>query len=65
MTKEEFYTMIERAEEDYQQGRTHRILPGESLNDFLKRMTNCCGHSVDTSELQCKFTELFLSQKYF
>ncbi len=38
MTKEEFFAKLERGEEEYRQGKTHRMLPGESLEDFLKRV---------------------------
>ena len=38
MTHEEFYAKIEKAEEDYQQGRTFAMLPGESYKDFRKRI---------------------------
>ena len=35
MTKEEFFAKLERGEEEYRQGKTHRMLPGEDLDDFL------------------------------
>ena len=38
MTKEEFFAKLERGEEEYRQGKTQRMLPGESLEDFLKRV---------------------------
>ena len=38
MTREEFYAMIEKAEEDYRQGKTFAMLPGESYADFRKRI---------------------------
>ena len=38
MTKEEFFAKLERAEEEYRQGKTYRMLPGENLEDFLKRI---------------------------
>lgn len=38
MTKEEFYAKIEQAEEDYRQGKTFAMLPGESYPDFRKRI---------------------------
>ena len=38
MTKEEFFAKLERGEEEYRQGKTYRMLPGESLDDFLKRV---------------------------
>ena len=37
MTKEEFYAKIEKGEEDYEQGRCTRLLPGESVTDMLRR----------------------------
>jgi len=37
MTREEFYAKIEKAEEDYRQGRCTRLLPGESVTDMLRR----------------------------
>ncbi|MBO6060140.1 MAG: prevent-host-death protein [Bacteroidaceae bacterium] len=38
ITKEEFFASLDRGEEEYRQGKTHRMLPGESLDDFLKRV---------------------------
>lgn len=38
MTKEEFYAMLERGEEEYRQGKTHSMLPNETLDEFLKRV---------------------------
>ncbi len=38
MTEEEFLAKLERGEEDYRQGRTHRMLPGEDLDTFLQRV---------------------------
>jgi hypothetical protein len=38
MTKEEFFAKLERGEEEYRQGKTQRMLPGESLEDFLERV---------------------------
>ena len=38
MSREEFYAKIEKAEEDYRQGRTFAMLPGESYTDFRKRI---------------------------
>lgn len=38
MSEEEFFAMLERGEEQYRQGKTHEMLPGESLDDFLKRV---------------------------
>ena len=38
MTEEEFFAKLERGEEEYRQGKTYRMLPGESLDDFLKRV---------------------------
>lgn len=37
MTKEEFFAKIEKAEEEYRQGKTVRLMPGESVTDLLKR----------------------------
>ncbi len=38
MTREEFYAKIEKGEEDYRQGKTFAMLPGESYADFRKRI---------------------------
>ena len=38
MTKEEFFAKIDRSLEQARQGQVHRMLPGESLDDFLKRI---------------------------
>ncbi len=38
MTKEEYFAMLDRAE----QGSSHELLPGEDLTTFLKRM----GHDL-------------------
>lgn len=38
MTKEEFMAKLERGEEQYRQGKTQRIHPGEDLDTFLKRV---------------------------
>ena len=38
ISKEEFFASLDRGEEEYRQGKTHRMLPGESLDDFLKRV---------------------------
>ena len=38
MTKEELLAKIEKAEEDYRQGKTYAMLPGESYSDFRKRI---------------------------
>lgn len=38
MSREEFYAKIEKAEEDYKQGRSFSMLPGESYADFRKRI---------------------------
>ncbi len=38
MTKEELYAKIEKAEDDYRQGKTFAMLPGESYADFRKRI---------------------------
>ena len=39
MTKEEFYANVDEALEQAKQGRVHRMLPNESLDDFLKRVS--------------------------
>ena len=38
MTQEEFFAKLERGEEEFRQGKTYRMLPGENLDDFLKRV---------------------------
>ena len=38
MTREEFYEKLDRAEEEYRQGKYYEMLPGENLDDFLKRV---------------------------
>jgi uncharacterized short protein YbdD (DUF466 family) len=38
MTEEEFFAKLERGEEEYRQGKCHSMLPGETLDDFLKRV---------------------------
>ena len=38
MTKDEFFAMLDRSEEDYRQGRVHEIQPDEDLTAFLKRV---------------------------
>ena len=38
MTKEEFLAKLEKGEEDHRQGRTYAMLPGESFDDFRKRI---------------------------
>lgn len=38
MTKEEFMAKLERSEEQYRQGKTQRMHPGEDLDTFLKRV---------------------------
>lgn len=42
MTKEEFYAKIEKAEEDYRQGKTFRMKSDEDLTTFLRRL----GHDI-------------------
>ena len=42
MTKEEFFEKLDKAEEEYQQGKYSTLLPGESVTDMLKR----CGYGV-------------------
>ena len=36
--RDEFFASLERGEEEYRQGKTHRMLPGETLDEFLKRV---------------------------
>ena len=38
MSKEELRTKIEKAENDFAEGRTYAMLPGESFSDFRKRI---------------------------
>ena len=38
MSKEELMTKIEKAENDFAEGRTYALLPGESFSDFRKRI---------------------------
>ena len=38
ISEDEFFASLERGEEEFRQGKTHRMLPGESLDDFLKRI---------------------------
>ena len=38
ITKEEFFAKLEKGEEEYLQGKYYEMLPGESLDDFLKRV---------------------------
>lgn len=38
MTKEEFFANVDEALEQAKQGRVHRMLPNESLDDFLNRV---------------------------
>lgn len=38
MTKEEFFANVDEASEQARQGKVHRMLPGESLDDFLNRV---------------------------
>ncbi|MBP3228939.1 MAG: hypothetical protein J6M53_09200 [Bacteroidaceae bacterium] len=42
MTREEFFAKIDRAEEQYRRGEYTEQLPGESVEDMLKR----CGYAV-------------------
>ena len=42
MTKEEFFSMLEESEEEYRQGKYTSLLPGESVDDMLKR----CGYDI-------------------
>jgi len=38
MSKEELMTKIEKAENDFAEGRTYAMLPGENFSDFRKRI---------------------------
>ncbi len=38
MTKEDFFAKLDKGEEEYRQGKYYEMLPGESLDDFLKRV---------------------------
>lgn len=38
MTRQEFMAKIEKAEDDFRQGKTYAMLPGESFIDFRKRI---------------------------
>ena len=38
MTKEEFFASLDRGEEEYRQGKTHRINSKEELNHFLNSL---------------------------
>lgn len=38
MTREEFFANVDEALEQAKQGRVHRMLPNESLDDFLRRV---------------------------
>mgnify|MGYP007069868837 CR=1 FL=1 len=38
MTKEEFYAKLEKGEKEYKEGKCHKMLSNESLEDFLKRV---------------------------
>ena len=37
MTKEEFLAKLERGEEEYRQGKTYSMLPGETVTEMLRR----------------------------
>ena len=37
MTKEEFFAKLERAEEEYRQGKCDSLLPDEDLTTYLRR----------------------------
>lgn len=38
MTKEEFFAKIDRSRKQFEEGKYHTMLPGESFDDFLKRI---------------------------
>ena len=42
MTKEEFFSNVEKAEAQYARGEYTTMLPGETLPDMLKR----CGYAI-------------------
>ena len=42
MSKEEFFEKLDKAEEEYHQGKYSTLLPGESVTDMLKR----CGYGI-------------------
>ena len=42
MSKEEFFEKLDKAEEEYRQGKYTTLLPGESVADMLKR----CGYGI-------------------
>ena len=37
MTKEEYFAMLDEAEQQLARGEGHAMLPGENLTDFLRR----------------------------
>ena len=37
MTEEEFFARVEEAEEQYRQGQYSTLMPGETVEDMLKR----------------------------
>jgi hypothetical protein len=41
MSKEEFFAKIDRAMEDFRQGKGIPMLPGETLTEFLTRIHGC------------------------
>ena len=42
MSEEEFFEKLDKAEEEYHQGKYSTLLPGESVTDMLKR----CGYGI-------------------
>lgn len=38
LTKEEFFASLDKGEEEYRQGKTHRINSVEELNNFLNSL---------------------------
>ena len=38
MSEKELFAKIEKAEDDFRDGRTYAMLPGESFKDFRKRI---------------------------
>lgn len=38
MTKDEFYSKIDRSKKQFEEGKYQTMLPGETLDEFLKRV---------------------------
>jgi antitoxin (DNA-binding transcriptional repressor) of toxin-antitoxin stability system len=41
MSKEEFFAKIDKSLQEAKEGKTHTMLPNESLDDFLARIERC------------------------